>query len=174
MPAHLCSSPFHPIFKTKDTLLSSITSMSSVPLACLRRWRSVYAHHSHHAVRCPLLALLLSVPFLPAGSPQHPGCCVCRALHLPMPGVITHILSCVILPQDCTQPSPQAESLFILPHQWISSTCGSSDIQDPPWTPVPCLLKSPHLSSVPTYDSSVLCNRTVSVNRSTPATLPPT
>lgn len=30
---------------------------------------------------------------------------------------LTHILSCVILPQDGTQPSPQAESLFILSHQ---------------------------------------------------------
>ena len=114
------------------------------------------------------------VPFLPSPAPSLAVCL--RSLSIfPLPVVITLVLSCEILPLGlhAAHPHPPELGAFSSYPHLIPALLASSAIWEPRWTPVPCLLKSPPLSSVPTCDSLVLPNCAVSVNQSPAATLPP-
>ena len=161
-PSPLTSFPFHPIFKTKETLPTSAVWMWRRHPAHLRRWRAATPAIPPGCVR------------LPAGlRPFHP-----LPSLLPtsaFPGlVLTHVphgpASCWCAPSP-PAPTHQAQSIFI----------GSPDRDCPPWLfrlPGPSLASCSLSAQVPTpghvltSDCLVLCDLAMGVNQSTPGTVP--
>ena len=136
-PSPLTSFPFHPIFKTKETLPTSAVWMWRRHPAHLRRWRAATPAIPPRLCAAPCWPPPLPSPSLPPS-------------HLCLPWACPHTRPawpCLLLvrpPPPPPAPTKPRASSSDLPTG--TALHGSSDPRDPRWPLVPCLLRSPRLA----------------------------